>query len=424
MAILTCPHCLAKLKAPDALAAGRRITCPKCQGVFRSVEPTANKGKPSDSIPDAVLLDDEEDDIPDDRPRAKRRRDEDEDDRPRAKRRSRDEDDEEDDRPRRRSDVDDSPKRRKASPALLAGGLVGVVLVLVGGVVLLMFLTRGGTPGGTDMLAHMPSDTVVVSGYDVDALRSHDRFQQALDLQPPFELSEIDRAGIRLADLTQVLVARTGTNGQACALRFKTPPAANRYLSENVKGKNYAKFQSVAGNYQFGYFAGKDVLVLADREATIQAMLDQNAKGKLNSNVQGLVARTRGPVWRAAGSATTNNILPPFELGVQLRMGTNQGTASWFTLDGELANVQIEIDYADDLQAAQGAAVLRGAYQLLQAENDFGRAFGKMPALANEMMDNRRGYAEAIVEVSGRRVTTKIKLPPGEAMRVIAAIRL
>jgi prepilin-type processing-associated H-X9-DG protein len=73
----------------------------------------------------------------DDRPR--RRRDEDEDDRPRSRRR-RDEDDD-DDRPRRRSRRDDDDFDRPPPKRGMGGGMIALI---VGGIVLVVFLIVGG----------------------------------------------------------------------------------------------------------------------------------------------------------------------------------------------------------------------------------------------------------------------------------------
>ena len=96
----------------------------------------------------------DDDDDDDDRPRRRRRDDDDEDDddRPRSRRR-RDEDDE-DDRPRRRRDDDEDdrparrPRRKSRGPStgkVLA--IVGGIAAVVGAIVLVVFLVRGGIGG-------------------------------------------------------------------------------------------------------------------------------------------------------------------------------------------------------------------------------------------------------------------------------------
>jgi len=155
MAVISCPNCQGKLKFPDGMPP-RRVKCPGCAHGFMagpngpvkggvtggssavlpkmpgSDSTSAIKKKPPaqkvEDLPedDVEVVDDE-----DDRPRTKRRRDEDEDDdRPRSKRRNlddqddnrpqrkrRDEDEEDDDRPRSRrrdeDDEDDDRPRRK-----------------------------------------------------------------------------------------------------------------------------------------------------------------------------------------------------------------------------------------------------------------------------------------------------------------------
>jgi len=155
MAVISCPNCQGKLKFPDGMPP-RRVKCPGCAHGFMagpngpvkggvtggssavlpkmpgSDSTSAIKKKPPaqkvEDLPedDVEVVDDE-----DDRPRTKRRRDEDEDDdRPRSKRRNlddqddnrpqrkrRDEDEEDDDRPRSRrrdeDDDDDRPRRKR-----------------------------------------------------------------------------------------------------------------------------------------------------------------------------------------------------------------------------------------------------------------------------------------------------------------------
>src|SRR5204863_908817 len=106
-------------------------------------------------------------------------------------------------------------------------------------------------------------------------------------------------AGLRSADLSRVLVARTVNNGNTCAVRFKVAPDQSKYLG-NSSGKSYAPFIALAGNYKFGYFADDKTLILADKEPAIQG-LREKGKARLNGDLQAMLGRVRGPVWRASG---------------------------------------------------------------------------------------------------------------------------
>src|SRR5262245_60387007 len=166
--VIQCPSCSTKLKSAQPVPAGKTVTCPQCKNPFTTSEaaqevnaqPTSpateapkpataaparapapppmparpaktvtgaldaftadKRAQPADGgkVPDAEIVDDE-----DDRPKARRRRDDDEeeDDRPRARGRRRG-DDEEDNRPRSRrregdeDDEEERPRERNGQP--------------------------------------------------------------------------------------------------------------------------------------------------------------------------------------------------------------------------------------------------------------------------------------------------------------------
>lgn len=185
---IVCPSCSAKLNASDA-AAGKKIKCPRpgCGQIvevpeaipsqFEVVEEAAPpKAAPKkvvkvtveDVQPPKKKSREEDEDDEDDRPRSRRRdEDDDEDDRPRSRRRDEDDDDE-DDRPRNKrrrdddndDDEDERPRKKKKkkkqsgglSPALLAGIVVGVLLLL------------GGVGYGVYALAFKKTETAAGSG--------------------------------------------------------------------------------------------------------------------------------------------------------------------------------------------------------------------------------------------------------------------
>jgi hypothetical protein len=178
---VTCPGCSAKLNAPDS-AAGKKVKCPKpgCGTVIpvpapMALEPDfeeAEEPKPK-AKPKPVKAAVEDDDEP---PRKKRPRDEDEDD--------------DDDRPRKKK------KKQKAaglSPAVLAGIVLGGLLVLgaIGyGIYALVSKSDtassgGGSSGGGGSRTAVPAGWVEFKS-DSDGFRAYfPKTPQALPFKVP-----------------------------------------------------------------------------------------------------------------------------------------------------------------------------------------------------------------------------------------------
>lgn len=310
---------------------------------------------------------------------------------------------------------------------MIVGAAAGAfALVLVVGTVIYFAVRNSGKPATTDLLAHAPADAVVLSGYDFDELARHDGFRRALERRAPPDLVELDRAGLRTADLSRVLIARTPNNGNTRAVRFKAAPEPGQYLAADTTGKGYSAFTSVTGNYKFGYFADKTTLVLADKEPTIQALHEKGAKVRLSADLKAMVDKVRGPGWRASGRITAgeHERLGSRDDGFALRAGASAGTAAWLVPDGRAAEVRFELAFDNANQARAGAATLKGLFvQQKGVRNEFGQFVGREGNDPADFGDIQRGYAEADVSDSGSRVTASLWLPATEAMMAIGSVR-
>ena len=337
-----------------------------------------------------------------------------------------------DDRPRarpRRRDADRPPggRRKRIPPALIVGAVAGAFALVLGvGIVIYLAARNTGKPATGDLLAHVPADTEVLSGFDIDELSRSEPFRRTLERRPPPDLAEMERAGLRTADLSRVLVARTPTNGNACAIRFKSAPDRAQYLGADTLGKGYAPFTSLTGNYKFGYFADNTTLVLADTEPTVRALREKGPKARLSGELNKMVDKVRGPAWRASGRvpAGERERLGAGDNGFALRAGASVGTAAWLVPDGRLAEVRFELAFDSATQARAGAATLKGLFvQQKGVRNEFGPFVGREGNDPADFADIQRGYAEADVSDSGSRVSAKLWLPATEALRTIGSVR-
>ena len=175
-------------------------------------------------------------------------------------------------RPRRRRVEDTVPesarRKRITSPPVLTAIIVSAICVGLASAALIYFVLRDPTkPASGDLLAHVPTDAVILSGYDLEELAGNPAFRRAWKNGTPPDVLELDRAGLQGADLSRVVVARTVNNGNTCVVRFKTPPDPRKFLHSELPGKSYAQFTSLTGSYRFGYFADSSTLVLAECEA-------------------------------------------------------------------------------------------------------------------------------------------------------------
>ena len=423
-----CPNCGIRLRCASRLPAGTHLTCASCKEPFtvRAEAEPDRKGPPvrqargsekdgsrvrqaiaQEEVPDAEIVeDDPEDDRPPIRPVKHKPR------------------------PRRRRVEDTVPesarRKRITSPPVLTAIIVSAICVgLASGGVIYFVLRDPTKPASGDLLAHVPTDAVILSGYDLEELAGNPAFRRALEKRAPPDVLELDRAGLRSADLSRVVVARTVNNGNTCVVRFKTPPDPRKFLHSELPGKSYAQFTSLTGSYRFGYFAISSTLVLAEREPAAQALLEKGAKIRLGDDLMKMVEKARGPIWRVSGriSAADSSRLALADDGVSLRIGPCAGTAAWAIPDGPLADVRFEIVFEDGPEAAQGAGALRSTFVNLRALNEMGQLVGRVNIDPADISDIRRGYDESEVSENGTRVSASVRLPASEAIRAVGSVR-
>ncbi|HKB06113.1 MAG TPA: hypothetical protein VKD90_28215, partial [Gemmataceae bacterium] len=173
------------------------------------------------------------------------------------------------------------------------------------------------------------------------------------------------------------------------------------------------------------YFADDRTLVLAEREPAIQGIQEKGKKTRLTSDLQAMVDKARGPMWRATGKDTPSDRPPQggWPGIVEFPIGATAGSAVWLTADGPLAQVRMELKFDNRNQAVQGANALRGSFRLHRGENEYGLMIGRDGTDPADISDLRRGYEEATVSEDGSRVSARLALPASEAMRVVGAVR-
>jgi hypothetical protein len=408
--VVPCPKCGVRLKCNRQLPAGSQLSCPACQhGFFTEEEAVpfvvAPAHRPKD-IPAAIILADAQELPEGDRPSVSR---------PKRQRLG--------PRPARR---DPTTQRARIRPGLLLGLLAGTfALALAVAIGIYLLLRDTSKPASNELLVHAPTDSVILSGYDLEELAADPAFRRALEKRAPADLVELDRAGLRSADLSRVLVARTVNNGNTCAIRFKEAPNRAKYLQADLPGKPYAPFTSVAGRYRFGYFADPKTLVLADREQALQTLLEKGPKVRIATELNEMVDKVRGPIWRASGriSAAEHSRLTTGDDGLALRVGPSAGTATWGIPDDGLVLIQLDLAFETKAEAAQGAGVLRDAFVNLRAFNEFGQLIGREGIDPADISYVRRGYEEAEVTEVGNHTHAKLRLPAWEAIRVVGSVR-
>ncbi len=222
-----------------------------------------------------------------------------------------------------------------------------------------------------------------------------------------------------------MLIARTVNNGNTCAVRFKAAPDKSKFLLAIEPGKDYGAFTSLTGNYKFGYFADDQTLVLADKEPAIRALREQG-QGRLNGDLQSMVNKVRGPVWRASGRMTSSDHgrLGAGDDGFSLRVGPSAGTAAWLVPDGPVAEVRFELEFEKAAQARQAVSNLKSAFLVQRSTNDLGQMINIRDGTdSGDISDIRRGYEQASVQDHGNRVSAKLQLPASEAMRAVGSVR-
>ncbi len=330
MAIAVTCTCGKKLRVADENA-GRKIRCPACERVFR--------------LPEA---DDERDEDERDEPTRRVRAD-----RPAAKkpvsRRGRDDDDEEerdepDVRARRRRPSKD--RKRSALPLIL-GGVALLVLLGGGGFTGYWFLLRGS---GMDESAFLPSDAqafftvrladvVKLDGYQ-KAIRAQGGNDPLNQIAPTFGLAvaDIERLTFVMQDFEQqagwaVLTTSRPYDKKAVLGKFQSASTQKHegktYHTGQISTPGLAQPNPMMGGMGAAgrggaatlqrsvFFAGPNVLVMADTDASMKRALAAAARKPAAGPLAEAMRQVGGPRHVAFGFA-----LPP---GVQEKMKGSMG---------------------------------------------------------------------------------------------------
>jgi len=322
--VVTCPACATRLKTPAVVPAGKAVTCPQCKHAFTTTEVSpelADSVVPRPPVPPPVPRRSKQDDLP----AAEFVDDEDEDDRPRAKRR-RDDEDEEDDRPRakRRRDEDDEPApRRKAkkkkSPLvlILAIGLPLVFLLLVGAGIgaYFMFFSGGAS---SDMLAWAPSDSTTVRGARLSSLPAGSPLRR--NFQGGF--GRVESIGISMDNIDEGLIAN-GSSGDVIVVRLKTatdPAALMRSANATEQTVDGKKFYVGSGAF---HLPNSKLLVWCPTDTAMKNLLKKDAKVTIDDDLKRFVGKTSGDVWSARVSKAKGGFGPRGEYGTMRVSGNN-----------------------------------------------------------------------------------------------------
>lgn len=302
--VVPCP-CGTKLAAPES-AVGKQIRCPKCGALttvpamlpaeeVKVVDAKVAETKPKPKPVRAEAADDDEDD----RPRKRKVRaaavddDDEEDDRPRKKNRPRYADDDDDyahDRPKRKK-----PKRKSAGGALVAGLIVGgLLLVCVGvGVAVALFSSKGSilakkapVPPGWEQYTY-PQD-----GFKLYAPKGANYVTTPVDGFGPFGRRRPDRGGgmwnadLPVAERAAVITAGAGGPVQVnmYVFRFRDRvPAAVLDEFRNGRGERRIDDLHTRPITWLGYAAEEEVqahvvtrMVLTDRLLMLASIAGPN----------------------------------------------------------------------------------------------------------------------------------------------------
>ncbi len=420
--LVQCPSCGGQLRANQPVPAGREINCPKCKSTFTLTAPAPEivasapvvKAPPipkprEEEIPDAVLLDDE-----DERPKSRSRRAIDDDEPPRSRRRpvEVDEDDEpprsrrrpvlaksepprsrrrpaeEDEAPRsrqrrvvdddsderpisRRRDEDDEderrPKRRqkgkkKKNKGLLIGLVAGIAaLFVIGGAALMYFVDPFGMFGGTpsEMTAWIPPDAQMVMFKDFEASAKADAanvgFRGGADTED---------FGVRNEDVAAILVASQAANENAEVqiIRLKSSGDRKKIVDKaggteaTAEGKAYYKLRNGGALH----FASDRLLIGSRSESALTALFKKRGA---TGEVKKMVDRADGLFW----VAITGNVLQVLDpVAKQLGGGPKRGELAVSTLiaikaSGRTGSTRIETTYDSSEIAKSIADKLRTA---------------------------------------------------------------
>lgn len=292
VSIFACPDCGSTLKSKQALAAGTKIRCPKCQTIFAIPERNGaadadDEEAPPPSRPVAAGREAARKAGPKPPPLRPQKEEF-------AEYDDGDDDDEEEVRPKKKKKL----KGKKKSPAVnpvLIGAIAGVVLLLAVGGVLGWVWPGFFIKLGNEPLAYVPPNSTFVGAVDlevlIDRLGMSAQFDQILSQIPAdpegfrpadckketgLEPKELFNQ-VTLASLTPLADWQNGQAKMVVVVKSKTPFDGSKVIKflepkaqqERVKGRTVYKSKSKTGEMTTTYFPNNQVFVstnLSDTE--------------------------------------------------------------------------------------------------------------------------------------------------------------
>jgi len=206
--------------------------------------------------------------------------------------------------------------RHKAkSKKLLALGSATVVILVVAGAVVCYVLFWGNGSSDADMLACLPSDTLFITGVDVEQLLAVEFLRERVDRNKSnryLRSETLYKAGLTEYDVAKCLVGSDDSylNTAVLVMRFKKPldqakiNSAMGASERSVDGKIYFKWLS-----GYVYYPKNDLLVLADTEALIKKALANDGKVALSTHLQQIATKEMGGgIWFASSSNAVSEL--------------------------------------------------------------------------------------------------------------------
>ena len=288
---LTCPECDAVLKMANAMPAGKKVKCPKCEAVFpvpaeeEETPPAKVKHRPApvEDAADAPLPDEDDDER----------------------------------RPRRRRKKDKSKEEKRGPSGLVIGlAIAGIVLLVLGAATgggIYWYLTSGNNSGtgNEDPLAYLPADASMLVGMDPPTLMAQPgigaQIEQGIARQSgsDFVANTKKQTGIDFKDLFgQVVMAGTGTLGnlanskpkvmviksKVAFTQRKIRNSAKNAAARKANGKTYYKVDDA--DFTYLYMPSDRIIVLSNLdEEQMKALVGSDGSKSALAGDMGEIAR-------------------------------------------------------------------------------------------------------------------------------------
>ncbi len=444
--VLSCPHCSAKLRTRQRIAAGDPAVCPHCKKNFVAADivedspgpivppPPAQSttapaaAKPTrEDLPPPKQRDDTNDspnrkwDDDDDSDSRYRRREDD--DRPSRSRdrydddrssRSRDQYDD-DDRPRSRSHgsrpiTAAMRRRRRGRNRAFIYFIVSFVgaLSILGIVILIIYLARGSSD--EELLAYMPADTHTLICVNMNAL---DKLRDSPFLGNDIPFAE-SNSGLPREDIDKILVGFSDKNGILFVVRLKSSFNKARfmdYFQAESRKENGKPYYYLKRDRMYAHLQSDSLLVGSDREDTLRDILRRERdKVVISESLRDLTKPvSSGDVWMASTQPARSPI------GAMHMPGFLGGRG-----DGDLRGCGIAVNAGSDTMEVKIAFLCRNSDEAsrisnrMQDEVDTARRrfdeVARDRALAHQEREELRDIMNSFsVDRSGAIVTIRVK---------------